>query len=202
MPEIVENYRGYAAPTWVRATVTRLLSTIEPHHLNGLGTIVLTDAASIGRGKTHRVTGRKYSRRECRGFYHPSWHGQKAWIELVIDNMLADFPKSLLMIPFVQDLIVSRTLFHEIGHHIHGTVASAARSSEAAANDWSDRLARPYFLRRYWYLACLFRMVRAVVVVPLRRLTARLSGRATRAAHRERSANRPRNSSTGFRADR
>jgi hypothetical protein len=97
---------------------------------------------------------------------------------------VAGFPKPLLMIPLVQDFIISRTLFHELRHHIHGTVASAARSIETAANDWCDRLARSYFRRRYWYLASLFRVLRVVIVVPLRRLTTRWSSRAARAGRR------------------
>ena len=32
--------------------------------------VVLTDSARIGRGKSHRVRGRKYRRADCLGFYH------------------------------------------------------------------------------------------------------------------------------------
>lgn len=71
MLSVVENYRSYTAAPWVGATVQRLLSGLEPHHIAGLGAIVLTDAAAIGRGKTPRVGGRKYNRNDCLGFYHP-----------------------------------------------------------------------------------------------------------------------------------
>jgi hypothetical protein len=172
MLEIVESYRAYVAPKWIRPTLSRLLSATDPHHLNGLGAIVLTDSASIGKGKTQRVDGRKYSRQECRGFYHPRWRGERARIELVVDNMIADVSKTLRIFPFVQDFIMSRTLFHELGHHIHGTIASAARSSEVAANEWRDRLAVLYFRKRYWYLVPLFRVLR-LLLIPLRWLTPR-----------------------------
>lgn len=99
--------------------------------------------------------------------------------------MIADFSKTLRILPFVQDFIMSRTLFHELGHHIHGTIASAARSSEVAANEWRDRLAVLYFRKRYWYLVPLFRVLR-LLLIALRWLTPRWNGRATRAAHRGR----------------
>ena len=176
MPDIVESYRAHAAPQWVRESVSRLLNATAPEHVIGLAAIVLTDSASMKRGKTHRVSGRKYTNRECRGFYHPQWRGQEAWIELVVDNMMADFPKPLWRVQFMRDLIVSRTLFHEIGHHVHGTVASAARSSEAAADEWRERLTGLYFRKRYWYLLPLFSVGR--LFKTLRRLTSRASGRA------------------------
>src|SRR5258705_5968726 len=185
MPDIVESYGAHVAPKWVRVTVSRLLSATAPDHVNGLGAIVLTDSASIGRGKTHRVSGRKYTKRECRGFYHPSWRGQQAWIELVVDNMVADFPKPLWRVQFMRDLIISWTLFHEIGHHLHGTVASAARSSEAAADEWRERLTGLYVRKRYWYLVPLFKVVGPLYRL-LRRLTSRWSRRPSGAAHRGR----------------
>lgn len=186
MPDIVESYRAHAAPKWVRESVTRLLNATAPAHVNGLGAIVLTDSASMPRGKTHRVSGRKYNKQECRGFYHPPWNGREAWIELVVDNMVADFPKPLWRVQFMRDLTVSRTLFHEIGHHVHGTVASAARSSEVAADKWCERLTGLYFRRRYWYLLPLFRIVGPLFTMLLRRLTSRSGGRASRAADRVR----------------
>src|SRR5262245_41676691 len=73
MLEILESYRAHVAPKSIRPTVSRLLSATDPHHLNELEAIVLTDSASIGKGKTHRIDGRKYSRQECRGFYRPRW---------------------------------------------------------------------------------------------------------------------------------
>ena len=56
MIEIHESYKGtFLAPAWFRPTVERLLKSLRPEHLGGLQSVVLTNSASIGRGKTRRV---------------------------------------------------------------------------------------------------------------------------------------------------
>ena len=179
LPEIVESYRATPGSSWVPGTVSRLLRSIGPEHLHGLATIVLTDSSTLRRGKTNRIRGRKYRTRDCLGFYHRSWRGQPAWIELVVDNIVARYPRPLLALSLVRDMVVSDTLFHEIGHHLHGSVASAARTSEGAANQWRDRLQRVHFRRQYWYLRPLVRLLAR----PLGWLASRSSSRA--ASHGE-----------------
>lgn len=185
MVEVRESYQGDGAPQWMRSTVERLLRSVPEDLVGSLGTIVLTDSATIGRGKTPRVGGRKYNRSECRGFYHPATRQGEAWIELVADNIVAGWPKAILALQFPRDVVVAKTLFHEIGHHLHATVGSAARSGEGAAEDWRLRLSRGYFPKRYWHLRLIFR-AGAVLLAPLRRLTSQLSGRASRATPRAR----------------
>lgn len=185
MVEIVESYQSYSAPAWLPSTVKRLLHSVPEGLLSGIGTVVLTDSDTIGRGKTHRVGGRKHKRRDARGFYHPGTPREVAWIELIADNIVAGLPKPLLGLQLARDVAVSRTLFHEIGHHLHTTLGSAARSGEATAEDWRRRLSRGHFARHYSYLAPLFR-VGAHFLTPLRRLTSQFSGRASRAADRAR----------------
>lgn len=70
MTQVRESYEANRAPNWMRSTVERLLESVPEELLGGLGSVVLTDSASIGGGKTHRVGGRKYERNDCRGFYH------------------------------------------------------------------------------------------------------------------------------------
>ena len=183
MVKVYESYQGNGAPKWMRSTVERLLQSVPEGLLGSLGTVVLTDSASIGRGKTHRVGGRKYNRSDCLGFYHAATRQEVAWIELVADNMVARWPKPILALPFARDLVVSQTLFHEVGHHLFATVGSRARSDEGAAEDWRLRLSRGYFRKHYWYLRPLVRLA-TVLIARLRRLTS--SGRASRAAHRAR----------------
>lgn len=191
MVEIRESYRAYAAPEWVRRTVDRLLSSIAEQHLNGLGTIVLTDSAAIGRGKTQRVGGRKYERKDCLGFYHARQRGEPAWIELVVDKVVAGLPRPFDRLQLARDVVVSEALFHEIGHYLQATLGSAARSGESGAEDWRRRLARIHFRKRYWYLAALVGLARALLSAlrglgRLRPRTSRFSGRASRAPDRER----------------
>ena len=126
--------------------------SLGAEHLSGLQSISLTDSASIGRGKTRCVGGRKYDRNSCRGLYHHERRGQPAWIQLVADNIVASYPASLLRFQLFRDQAVSDTLYHELGHHRHATVGSATRGGEQAAEDWRKRLLKIHARRQYWYL--------------------------------------------------
>lgn len=152
MVEIHENYKVLVPPAWFRPTVERLLMSLGPEHLGGLQSVVLADAAGIGRGKTRRVGGRKYDRNSCRGFYNHQWRGQPAWIQLVTDNIVAGYPTSLLRFQLVRDLVVAEILYHEVGHHLHEAVGSATRGGDEAAENWRKRLLKIHAQRRYQYL--------------------------------------------------
>lgn len=152
MIEIHESYKSFVPPPWFRPTVERLLMSLPLEHVGGLKSVILTDSASIGRGKTHRVAGRKYYRNTCLGFYHRQWRGQPAWVQLVTDNIVGGCPASLLRLQLFRDLEVGKTLYHEVGHHMHVTVGSAGRGGEETAEYWRKRLSRIHFRRRYWYL--------------------------------------------------
>jgi hypothetical protein len=180
MVEISESYRGSKQPQWIRLTVNRLLDSLPPGYLSGLGIIVLTDAELVGRGKTRRVRGRKHNRNKCLGFYHARTRGEAAWIELVADNIVAGLPRPLSRVQFIRDIVVSQTLFHEIGHHLDATLGSGAPSGEAAAEDWCRRLSRMHFRKRYWYLKPVIKAGLTLLWL-IRRLTSRLSGPASSA---------------------
>ena len=55
-----ENYKDYRPPRYVQFTITELLSTLPEHYLSGLQSVVLTNAAALGKGKTGRIQGKKY----------------------------------------------------------------------------------------------------------------------------------------------
>lgn len=185
MVEITETFQDRVPPKWIRPTVERLLQSVPEEFLTGLGTVVLTDSATIGRGKTHRVRGRKYARKDCLGFYHHGTRQDVAWIELVADNMLTRVPSPLFTSQFIRDVVVSWTLYHEIGHHLHATLSSRGRSDEGGAEDWRRHLSRRHFTEHYWYLEPVVRgTTRALAGI--RQLTSRFSGRAARAGNRER----------------
>lgn len=146
LPDLIDDYRDYSPPSWMRSTVIRLLESLEPNHIGGLQVIVLTNADRLGKGKTNRVRGRKYRERDCRGFYHPASRNGGAWIQLVVDNIVRNRKPRF---KFMQDFIVGRTLFHEIGHHLHETVGSAKRGGEESADDWGIRLMDVHVRRRH-----------------------------------------------------
>jgi len=89
---------------------------------------------------------------ETRGLYHGCSSSQPAWIELFVDNVLDGCPLFLLRAPIIRDVLLLRTLYHEIGHHIENTQAPVHRGKEATADEWMRRLGRSYFRRHYWYL--------------------------------------------------
>ena len=180
MALVGEAYRSYAPPKWVRPTVERLLAVVPAAHLSSVQAIVLTDAASLGVGKTQRVKGRKFDRRACRGFYHPKHQGAAASIHIVVDNVVATSgaPFLLTFRPFREHLLAD-VLFHELGHHLDVTIGAAAPGGEAAAEDWSRHLSRAYFQRRYWWLRPVAQVLLPLVAWELSR---RRRGRSRRSS--------------------
>lgn len=170
MPVIHEHYKQYVAPRWFRPTVERLLASLEPEHVSGVESVVLTDGASIGKGKTHRIGKRKYRRSNCLGFYRRASRTGRPWIELVADNIVPTIPRQLLWLQLFRDVCVANTLYHEVGHHLEHTVGAATRRGETAADDWCKRLTRIHFRKRYRYvvpvLKLLLRLLRSIIKLP------------------------------------
>lgn len=150
--KISESYKSYRPPADIVPCVRRLLASIPEHHHKSLESIHLTDSASIGRGKTQRVQGKKHVRRQCLGFYHPAYLNGRAWIELTVDQILKDIPPILARRAFVQDALVSSTLFHEIGHHIEYSSKAANRASENKAEERKRQFKKQYMRKHYWWL--------------------------------------------------
>jgi len=148
---IHRNFQGYNPPRWFDRTIERLVSSLSDQHLSGLQSIVLTNSSALGKGKTRRVRGRKYQQRDCRAFYHHAWHGERPWIEIVVDNVLQTVPRFALSVNLVRDVIVGKVLYHEVGHHLQKTLGSAGRGGEHSADDWATRLLRLHVKRLYWY---------------------------------------------------
>lgn len=55
MVRIHEAYRDYDPPRWIRQTVERLLTAITVPSTSELGSVVLTNSATVGAGRTRRV---------------------------------------------------------------------------------------------------------------------------------------------------
>ncbi len=162
MIPIREDFQDYVAPRWFRRTVERLLGSLANAHTQGLSAIVLTNATRAMRRK-----GGRSSRRNRRGTpigrYHHAYHGEGAWVELIVDRIVAGIPKPLLRAQVVRDLVVGHTLYHELGHHLHETIGSSARGGEPSAEAWGRRLSRLHVRKRYWYVRPFVRPIRAVV---------------------------------------
>jgi len=95
-PRVVERYSGYTPPFDVAAIVERMLASVPPRYLLGLSEVILTNKIGLSRSRRRSVTksrGRKVKIAEARGLYHRSWKGEKAWIEIFVDNTLNDYKK-------------------------------------------------------------------------------------------------------------
>ena len=149
--EIHADYRDYTPPAWVDRTVKRLLDSVSAP-LTDLGAIVLTERIVATTRKGSRPM-RRNKRGTPLGRYHPAWNGQAAWIEIVTDEIVAEWSgRPLANWQFFRDRAIGRVLFHEIGHHLDRTIGATARSGESAADAWMRTLWRQHARRHYWYL--------------------------------------------------
>src|SRR5438552_1799000 len=113
--KIVEQYLDYAPPVVVYRSLQLLLRYVPDEYLAGLHKITLTNSAGLRKMYRGKVTSEKRRVRsaDCRGLYG------SGSILLVMDQMFMDCPEVFLLLPPVKTYLIARTLYHEIGHHIH-----------------------------------------------------------------------------------
>lgn len=132
-----------------------LLESVPSNYLAGLTTIVLTNQSALTRDqRRQKVWGRnrKYPLAEARGAYYEATRSRSASVWLMVDNILKSEPLWVLRAPFVRYNALSTVLYHEIGHHIHALHRPVYEGKENVAEDWSRKLSRRFYRRRYWYL--------------------------------------------------
>lgn len=161
-PVIVERY-GEPNASWpsLRKAVERLLAGAPPEHLAGLDKVVLRDLSSLTSHEKKKRAGKPG--KTLMGTYHRATPGRRAYIEIFANEIAAESSRLALAFPFWADAVVSRVLYHEVGHHIHRAIRPESRDPESAAEEWQRRLRRHYFRKRYGYL----RPVLALVGRPL-----------------------------------
>ena len=153
--KIREAYEVYKPSFPVAKTVRKMLLGIPQKYLNGIGTVVVRDYESYNRKrKRQKYRGKKEKLKlnECRGFYHAACGGEPAWIELIIDKIIPDGQRMVWKIPFIREMRISQALYHEIGHHLHETVAPEYKEKENVADEWERKLSYYYFYHRYGYI--------------------------------------------------
>lgn len=166
--QVYENYKKLS-PTGVRERIERMIRMVRPEYLVGLDSVVLTDSDTQKSERTWRLKGKKFSSQRCYGIYHPSSKEREAWIEILLDNILASSHSLLMHFAVAQDVAIASTLYHEIGHHIEAMTVKGRLNRETAAETWVSKLGRPYFRRQYWYLLPVISPARFVVRVLRRR---------------------------------
>ncbi len=167
MPEIRQSFKSYQPPGGLIESMEKLLSILRADETNAIDAIVLTDAESIGKGRTRRVRGRKYAQRDCLGFYHPAGRHNTA---------------SAQAWPLVREILLGHTLYHEVGHHLQRTHHEAG--GETPAERWAKRLSRRFVEEHYRWLLLLARPIVSMYRLArrvgrgVRRLAPRFDGRA------------------------
>lgn len=172
---IHENYGTYKPNLNVRKIVGRLLGSIDPEYLQGLGSIVLSSQDQLtrkGRRKKFLSRSRKIPVSRVNGYYRQSWKGQPAFIELYVDRILAPAPGWLAHIPMAGFFMIAKTLFHEIGHHIHKTQCPEFKEQEDVAEQWRRKLTKVAFRKRYRYAGPFLRAAVKIFGPPIQRLRA------------------------------
>ena len=87
------------------------------------------------------------------GLYHGKHRGKSPWIEIYVDK-IAERHKTHLWIPFMRDAVFGEVLLHEIGHHIHATIAPEHSDEEYVAERWKKKLTHEIWSNRnrFWRL--------------------------------------------------
>jgi len=157
-----EGYRHYNGPPWVRPATIALLEAVDSRYLVRLGAVVLTNSGALTgtrkRGKTWSRA-RKVPLNRCLGLYHAPIGTEPACVEIFVDHVVAAAPSWVWRIAFLREVLLSETLYHEIGHHIHKTQKPEYREREDVADDLAARLTRAMLRRRYPMLYPVLRLL-------------------------------------------
>jgi len=160
-----------------------MLGSLSDGHINGLGAIVLGDAARATKRKMK--TARRNRHRIFIGRYHHAWKQDRAWVEIVVDLALDRVPARYIDLQFVRDFALGTVLFHEIGHHLHYTIGSAGRGGESSADDWEVRLALIHFRKHCRNQRSLREQIRWILGLIARRDRYLISRRAAHSTSRK-----------------
>ena len=155
-PTTRESYRGYKPPCNVAKTIELLLRYVPPSDLRGFGGIVLTNASGLSRSQRHRRTAAGSHFSDVNGLYHQGSEGQKAYVEIFVDNIFKGWPVPIARLPFVRAIILSEVLYHELGHHVQSISKIRSSNREHFAESWELKAARRFMREHYWYLRPVF----------------------------------------------
>ncbi len=180
-PTVITNFSGYTPPFDVVPIVERMVASVPSKYLIGLSQIVLTNSSGLSRKLRRSVTKarkRKVKIVEAGGLYHAAWHGNRAWIEIFVDNTLKGWEKGLwLKIPFFREDRLSEVPFHEIGHHIHATTHPEYRDKEDVADTWKRKLNIQYFRNQHPWVRAIAYPLRPLLRLIIRFLRAKLASK-------------------------
>ncbi len=153
---VTEAFVSYRPAVDCARLTQRLLSTVPHKYLVELDSVVLCSLSEQSRSVrigTLPRRGRRIKRDRVAGLYHHASRGQKAWIQIFVDNI--QFPPWYLSwIGPTSEMAFGSVLYHELGHHVH-TIRPEYREKEDVADQWSDRFLLNHLKKKYlfWYSA-------------------------------------------------
>jgi hypothetical protein len=154
---VVELYASYRLAFDCTEAVRRLLASLPSEQLRGLDAVVLRDRASLTTQERRRgLAG-------CRGVYVRRRRGRPPHVELLVDNIFAEWPRWVAYVPILRAEILYQVLFHELAHHRLDRRSPWEARSEARADHLGRVLARASFRRRHPRLLPVARMLRTLV---------------------------------------
>lgn len=152
--EVKEAYQNYTPPIDASALVQELLCTVPDKYLTGLGCVVLTNTAGLSRrDRVGKVWSRKrkFDKSSVLGRYHRRSGNSSPYIELRVDRIVLGLNGFPIRIPMLREIVFGHVLFHEIGHHIHGTVRPEYDEREDVADKWAGKLNGNFIRKKYRY---------------------------------------------------
>jgi hypothetical protein len=153
-PQIVVDYRSYTPNVDVVRIVQSLMQRVPAQFLRSLRQVTLTN---IGAGPRHerrrrvRSRGLKRHATDALAVYHKASRSGAAEIEIFVDQVLDGIPRVVQLIPPIRDLLFARTLYHELGHHIHYTSHPQRGEPEDIADEWARKFIASFVRAKYWY---------------------------------------------------
>lgn len=124
--------------------VIMALRSVPKDYLAGLSAVILRDVKSITSSEKRWKTRRKANLEDCLGLYIRGQNRRRPTIHLFIDNIL-NGTKYSRCVPLVKTYVVSRALFHELGHHIHWHLKPSRKDPEEVADYYQSLLLRKFF---------------------------------------------------------
>lgn len=164
--QLVVYSKQQPAPAPILKSARLLLHALSPDHLSGLGQIVLRRSDELSRRERSKPTKRRKGRgriKDARGLYYERTPQRLAYAVIFVDRVLSSWPAFFFRIGLLRDHAVARTLYHEIGHHLHRTRNPWKVDAETAAEEWRRVLFRQYGQKRYWYALPALYVIRGVL---------------------------------------
>ena len=159
-PAVIADLRTFSSRIDYRETVEDILRYVPNKYLVGLDRVVIRDRGGLIRKELMRERKRGLA---AMGLYYRATRTHPAHIELFIDEIVEGWPRPLLWCKAFREVLLTQTLFHELGHHVHSHLSPEHRDRESVAKTWSSQLVRDYLRRRFWYLRPLRRPIRLLV---------------------------------------